>query len=124
MNIITKEALEFVDEAKEAFRNNDDLTTYRNDKETFIALRTGFREDGLMVYELGNPVGNFTEQLPQQHKVLVDYDTLEYHKKLKKHFLVALERAEELISIGSDVDFNKGVASTIQTILKSLPDIK
>lgn len=84
MNMITKEALDFLNEAKEQLSKNPDFTTYRDEKENFIALRTGFREDCIAVYELGNPVGNFAEQLPRQHKVVIDYEQLEKYKKLQE----------------------------------------
>lgn len=84
MNMITKEALEFLNEAREQLKKNPDYTTYRSEKENFIALRTGFREDCITVYELGSPVGNFAEQLPRQHKVVVDFDQMEMYKKLQE----------------------------------------
>ncbi|MCP1159325.1 hypothetical protein [Bacillus infantis] len=120
MNTVTIESLQFVEEAKNVFTNNDELTTYRNEEETFIALRGGFREDCITVYELGNPVGMFTEQLPKQHKVLVDYDYLEKYKNLKDKLLPEVEKAEELIHLGSDVDFNKGIVSTVKYVLNML----
>lgn len=84
MNQISKEALQFLDEAKEAFEKNEDLTTYRNEVENFIALRSGMFDDCIMIYELGSAVGNFVQQLPRQHKILVNYDELEQLRKDKK----------------------------------------
>ncbi|RKJ71337.1 hypothetical protein D7X33_22405 [Butyricicoccus sp. 1XD8-22] len=78
MNTITPEALEFLEEAKTKFENIEAMT-YNNNE--FIALRSGFREDSLIVYELGNEVGFFTEVLPSQHTVVVHYDDLILSKK-------------------------------------------
>ncbi|WGT37749.1 hypothetical protein QH639_18185 [Lysinibacillus sp. 1 U-2021] len=82
MNQITPEALEFLEEAKKGFDNVDTIT-YINKNKNYIALRSGFREDCLSIYELGNEVGLFTEQLPKQYTVIVDYDELEKLKKYK-----------------------------------------
>lgn len=123
MNQITKEALEFVEEAKKAFTENDDFTTYRNKEENFIALRGGMRDDCMTVYELGDPVGNFVEQLPRQHKVLVDYEDYEKLKKLKKVRSLAeheLERAKTLLNNKSDMDYNNGFGSAMAVLLKEM----
>lgn len=67
---ITKYHLGFVDEAKEAFETNPKLHTYRNDEETLIALRTGSDKDCILVYELGECIGNFVQQVfPDVKKV-------------------------------------------------------
>lgn len=82
MNQIPPEALNFLEEAKRGF-NNIETVTYIDKNKEFIALRTGFREDCLSVYELGNEIGNFTDQLPKQHTVIIDYDELDRYKKLE-----------------------------------------
>ncbi|WP_137743373.1 hypothetical protein [Robertmurraya siralis] len=84
MNQISKEALDFLQEAKESFEKNPDFTTYRNKKGSFIALRTGMSDDCIMIYELGFAVGNFTQQLPRRNMKLIDYDEYEQLKKDKK----------------------------------------
>lgn len=82
MNQIPPEALNFLEEAKKGFDSIETIT-YIDKNKKFIALRTGFREDCLVVYELGNEIGNFTEQLPKQHTVIIDYDELDRYKKLE-----------------------------------------
>lgn len=77
---ITPEALEFLAEAKENF-SNIETTTYTSKEKGFIALRTGFREDNIHIYELDGEIGIFTEQLPSQHTVIVDYDNYNFTKK-------------------------------------------
>lgn len=83
MNQITPEALEFLEEAKKGFDNIETITYISKDQD-YIALRTGFSEDCLSIYELGNEVGLFTEQLPKQQTVIVEYDELERYKKIEK----------------------------------------
>lgn len=85
MAYITPESLQFLEEAKKEF-DNIERTTYRNETEGFIALRTGFMEDGLEIFELGNKVGFFTEQLPRQHTKIIEYDELERLRKLEKEY--------------------------------------
>jgi NTP pyrophosphatase (non-canonical NTP hydrolase) len=60
---ITKKHLAFLEEAKEAFENDIKLHTYRNEEETFIALRRGMDRDCIDVYELGENVAFFAQQL-------------------------------------------------------------
>jgi hypothetical protein len=57
MNQISKDALKFLEEARQAFQENENWATYRDDNEEFIALRTGLFEDCITIYELGSPVG-------------------------------------------------------------------
>lgn len=124
MNKISNEALEFLNEAKESFIKNDKMVTYTDKEKGFIALRTGFRDDCIMVYELGNEVGNFVQQLPSQHKVLVDYDEIEIYKKLKEQILP--NQINEVMNIldndlsGKYVEHNKGFLSALQLILNTL----
>jgi hypothetical protein len=108
MNQITKESLEFMQEAKEAFENNTDLTTYRDDKEEFIALRSGMFDDCIMIYELGSQVGNFVQQLPRQHKVTLDYDEHERLKKTEKAVNLSasiLRKIADLTDNDSDIHY-------------------
>lgn len=70
---ITSRHLDFVNEAKEAFESNAKLHTYRDEEETLIALRYGEDRDCVLVYELGECVGNFVQQIsPDIRKVLRD----------------------------------------------------
>lgn len=127
MNQISKEALEFVEEAKARFIGDSELTTYRNKDAEFIALRGGFREDCMTVYELGNPVGNFVEQLPSQHKVLVDYEDYEKLKDYKKIREFADERlmvSKDLLSEGTNADFNRGYSNAMTNLLNEMTKLK
>lgn len=127
MNQISKEALEFLNEAKEGFSKNSDLTTYRNEEETFIALRTGMFDECIMVYELGCPVGNFIQQLDRQHKVLVDYDEVEKVKKMEEIIAVNIEKVNENLEYGikeKHYHHNKGFKSALELVLKLVSDIK
>ncbi|AZV43606.1 hypothetical protein BAOM_2997 [Peribacillus asahii] len=84
MNQITKEALLFLEKAKKGFEENKEWTTYRDEEENFIALRTGMFEDCITVYELSNPVGIFTEQLTRQNNKVIDYDDYGRLKEIEK----------------------------------------
>lgn len=63
MSHITKEHLAFMKEAKKSFENNPFQETYRDEHDNYIALRMGMDRDCIMVYELGEYVTNFTQQL-------------------------------------------------------------
>lgn len=66
---ITKHHLKFVQEAKEAFENNNLLETYWNkDDFDFIALRFGMDRDCVLVYELGDEIANFVQQMDPKPK--------------------------------------------------------
>jgi hypothetical protein len=60
---ITKDHLAFVQEAKEVFENNSIIETYRNVDCSLIALRYGSDRDCILVYELGDEIANFVQQL-------------------------------------------------------------
>jgi len=107
MNLISREALDFLEEAKNSFNNNGELITYTDSENEFIALRGGFRENCILIYELNCEVGNFTDQLPSRHKVLVDYDELDDLKKLK-------DNVENLKSL----DLNR-LANELDDVLKN-----
>lgn len=117
MNAITKESLEFLEDAKQSFLKEDQQTTYSNDE--FIALRTGFREDCISIYKLDGEVGMFTEQLPSQHKVLVDYEELNKVEKLKD---ILKESSIEIGSDGYKKEFNSAL-KIINNITKYLDGI-
>ena len=58
---IYQDDLDFVKEAAEAFNKNVRWETYRNEEATLIALREGVHRDGMVVYRLGQHVGDFRE---------------------------------------------------------------
>lgn len=127
MNQITSEALEFVEEAKKMFTENDAMTTYRNEKEEFVALRGGFLDRSMTVYELGRPVGYFIEQLPSQHKELVDYEDYQKLKEYKKIREFAEERlmiSKDFLSLGIIPDLNNGYSNAMTDLLNMMTKLK
>lgn len=64
MTQINNEHLKFLEEAKQAFINDPILETYRNEDDEYIALRVGLGRDCLLVFELGEEVANFVQQIP------------------------------------------------------------
>jgi hypothetical protein len=124
MNQITKEALEFLNEAKKQLSENSEWTTYRDENENFIALRTGLFEDSIFVYELGNPVGNFVEQLPRQQKVVIDYDQLEQYKSIGNKILPMLDKVATLLTDDPEDDYHYGYKAALEYILKHINSIK
>jgi hypothetical protein len=121
MNQISKEAMDFLNEAREGFSKNSDLTTYRCEEESFIALRGGFSDDCIMVYELGNPVGNFTQQLDKRHKILVDYDEFEKYKKAIKLIDSQIGKVSDLLE---DINLKKENFDHNIGYLKALKEVK
>lgn len=76
MTQITKQHLDFVQEAKEVFEAAPLLETYRNDDDTLIALRMGMDRDCVEVWELGNKIANFVQQMdpyPMPRKVVREF---------------------------------------------------
>ncbi|PAD73942.1 hypothetical protein [Paenibacillus campinasensis] len=63
MKEITPKHLAFVDEAAKAFEDNPKYETYYNADRDLIALRFGADRDCIKVYELGEPVGFFVQQV-------------------------------------------------------------
>lgn len=55
--------LTFLDEAAKAFVKNPRWETYLNTEGNLIALRFGMDRDCIKVYELGEPVGFFVQQM-------------------------------------------------------------
>lgn len=55
--------LAFVDEAARAFEENPRWETYMNAESNLIALRFGMDRDCIKLYELGEPVGFFAQQM-------------------------------------------------------------
>jgi hypothetical protein len=76
-NQITKQHLSFVQEAKEAFEARPLYETYWNkDDFDLIALRIGGDRDCIMVYELGEEIANFVQQMdpkPMPRKVVREF---------------------------------------------------
>jgi tetratricopeptide (TPR) repeat protein len=123
MNQISKEALDFLNEAREQFKQNTDYTTYRNREDGFIALRTGMFDDCIEIYELGSPIGNFTQQLPRQHKVLIDYDKLKVYEKLQEKVELQIDKVEELVNNEESnkyYEHNAGYLKALKDVLKLL----
>ncbi|MGD7046996.1 hypothetical protein FZC83_02025 [Rossellomorea marisflavi] len=125
MNQISKEALEFLDEAIKGFNLNSNLTTYRSEDESFIALRCGFREDCIAIYELGSPVGNFTQQLVGQHKVLVDYEEVDKVRKMKEMILMQTDKVSKMINSNIDEEqkYNVGYLKALEEVLKLVTEV-
>lgn len=63
---LKKEHLEFFEEAKEAFNDRPRLETYRNEDETFIALRYGMDRDSMLVFSLDTKVAFLHNVLDKQ----------------------------------------------------------
>ncbi|WP_342515436.1 hypothetical protein [Sutcliffiella sp. FSL R7-0096] len=64
---ITNQHLLFVEKAKNAFQNNLLLETYRDHPTSeMIALRMGADRDCVHVFELGDEVANFVQQMDPQ----------------------------------------------------------
>lgn len=63
MTQITKEHLNFMNEARLAFIRNSRLETYMNDDNTLIALRTGADRDCVEIHKLDGYVANFVQQM-------------------------------------------------------------
>lgn len=63
MTVITNYHLNFLEEAKQAFIDNPLQETYRNADEDLIALRYGMDRDCVLIYELGDKVAFFAQQI-------------------------------------------------------------
>lgn len=71
MTQINKKHLIFLQEAKEGFETNPKWKTYRDDYDTYIALRTGADDDCIEIYELGDRVASFVQQLEVKEPSIV-----------------------------------------------------
>jgi len=80
--------LNFLEEAKSAFQETSGFHTYRNEGDDLLALRTGMDRDCVMVYELGDCVGNFVNQLAPlpdpRHEVTDFSQVMEIRLKLNE----------------------------------------
>lgn len=63
MKQISNEHLKFLEEAKQIFIDEPFRETHRNDDETLIALRYGEDRDCVWIYELGESVAFFAQQI-------------------------------------------------------------
>lgn len=67
VQVIQQRHLDFVHEAKEAFKNDPAMYTYRDGthegNDTLIALRYGMDRDCILIYELDECIANFVHQL-------------------------------------------------------------
>jgi hypothetical protein len=73
---ITNTHLAFMQEAKNEFELNPLLETYTNTEKTMIALRYGMDRDCILVYELGDEIANFVQQinpLPKPRKEIYEF---------------------------------------------------
>lgn len=87
---ITKNILDFVNEAKENFEQNPMLETYKNkSKYDLIALRMGEDRDCVLVYELADGIANFVQQIdpcPKPSKVVYEFaHDMEKQLKVNDH---------------------------------------
>ena len=61
---IRDEHLAFMHEARKAFSDNNTWETYMNEDDfELIALRVGMDRDCILIYELGNEIANFVQQM-------------------------------------------------------------
>ncbi|MFD1335774.1 hypothetical protein ACFQ4N_09460 [Oceanobacillus iheyensis] len=81
MTQISKEHLEFVEEAKKEFNSNPLLETYRNGDDSLIALRMGKDRDCVMVYKLNGCVANFIQQLNPTKREVFSFESK--HSRLR-----------------------------------------
>ncbi|HLR58880.1 MAG TPA: hypothetical protein VK094_00180 [Pseudogracilibacillus sp.] len=63
MTQIHKSHLDFLELAKHKFETNEKLHTYRDEYDGLIALRTGADRDCIEIFELGDYVANFVQQI-------------------------------------------------------------
>lgn len=74
---ITKNHLAFVDHAKRAFENNSVYETFRHPQYgDLLALRMGEDRDCVLVYELGDEIANFVQQMepcPNPRKAVMQF---------------------------------------------------
>lgn len=86
---ITKQHLAFVQEAKEVFEDNPLRETCRSDDDSLIALRMGMDRDCVEVWELGENIANFVQQMepcPKPRKAVQDFaHDMEKQLKVNDH---------------------------------------
>lgn len=102
MTQITKEHLEFVQEAKGAFSKSSVLETYfSKDDYDLIALRFGVDRDCVMVYELGFDIANFTEQMDPKPNPRKEIMNFAHEMETALRHYPALENKEQAYVYGS-----------------------
>lgn len=87
MTQITNRHLAFVQEAKGVFEDNALRETCRSDDDSLIALRMGMDRDCVEVWELGNYIANFVQQMgptPQPRKDVMEF-AHDMEKQLKSN---------------------------------------
>ena len=72
MNQITRQHLNFLQEAGLAFEENQRLETYRDKENQFIALRYGLDRDCIWIYELGDDVGFFANIMAKAPQLILE----------------------------------------------------
>ncbi|UII58097.1 hypothetical protein LS684_20965 (plasmid) [Cytobacillus spongiae] len=84
---ITSTHLDFLDEAIEAFMKNEILETYW-DKGTFdlIAMRFGMDRDCVLIYELGEEIANFVQQMEPAPKPRAEIRRFSYSMERKMKY--------------------------------------
>lgn len=86
---ITKRHLAFVQEAKEVFEDNHLRETCRSDDDSLIALRMGMDRDCVEVWELGESIANFVQQMepcPPPRKAVQEFaHDMEKQLKVNDH---------------------------------------
>jgi hypothetical protein len=105
---ITNTHLAFVEEAKEAFEQFPLYETYMNAEGSFIALRFGADRDCVMVYELGEPIANFVQQMdpcPQPRKVVREF-AHDMEKLLKENEHKSGWENEDVVFLGNQIAKN------------------
>lgn len=90
MTQITKNHLAFVEHAKRAFENNSLYETFRHPQYgDLLALRMGENRDCVNVFELGDEIANFVQQMdpcPKPRKVVSEFaHDMEKQLKANEH---------------------------------------
>ncbi|MGG4548289.1 hypothetical protein ABER02_10875 [Rossellomorea marisflavi] len=80
--------LAFLREAKDQFEKSPIAETYRSPDDTMIALRLGVDRDCILIYELGDEIANFVQQISSQsspRKLLFEFsNNMEIQMKANK----------------------------------------
>jgi hypothetical protein len=112
---ITSTHLDFLDEAREAFMKNEILETYW-DKDTFdlIALRFGMDRDCVLVYELGEEIANFVQQMNPAPKPRAEIRNFSYSMERKMKY------DEEIFRDGLESEHHQDLTGYIFTRTEQL----
>ena len=107
---ITNWHLNFLEESKKAFSENPRYETYRNDNDTLIALRYGVDRDCIQIFELGEEVGFFAQQIGLSPKLMVEDSSEDKPKKLNS-LMYALMKEARRFDLMDWMD-NRGISET------------